>query len=98
MSGTHGWLLGVGGLDESEVAPKNYPVVETSKKRKIKPKGSIAERKSKKSSGLSIVSLDNPLDSTSKELKLLQMGGHDGRPRGEVSEWNHFPTSVKTTL
>ena len=76
MSGTHGWLLGVGGLDESEVAPKNYPVVETSKKqRKIKPKGGIAERKSRRSSGLRIVALDNLLDSTSKELKLLQMGG-----------------------
>ena len=67
MSGTHGWLLGVGGLDESEVAPKNYPVVETSKKqRRIKPKGSIAERKSRRSSGQNIVALDNPLDSTSK--------------------------------
>ena len=39
MSGTHGWLLGVGGLDESEVAPKNYPVVETSKKKEDKTKG-----------------------------------------------------------
>ena len=67
MSGTHGWLLGVGGLDESEVAPKYHSVVETSKrKRKIKPKGGIAERKSRRSSGLSIVALDNPLDSTSK--------------------------------
>ena len=26
------------------------------------------------------------------------MGGHGGRPRGEVSEWDHFSTSVKTTL
>ena len=34
MSKPHGWLLGVGGLDESEVAPKNYSVVETSKKKK----------------------------------------------------------------
>jgi len=26
------------------------------------------------------------------------MGGHGGRPRGEISEWDHFPTSVQTTL
>ena len=67
MSGTHGWLLGVGGLEESEVAPKNYHVIVTSlKRRKIKPKRGIAERKSRRSSGQNIVALDNPLDSTSK--------------------------------
>ena len=92
-------MLGVGGLVESEVAPKNCPVIETSKKqRKIKPKGGIAERKSRRTSGQNIVALDNKFDSTSKELKLLQMGGHGGRPRGEISEWDHFPTSVQTTL
>ena len=26
------------------------------------------------------------------------MGGHGGRPRGKISEWDHFPTSVQTTL
>ena len=66
--------------------------------RKIKPKGGIAERKARRSSVLSIVAFDNPLGSTSKELKSLQLGGHGGRPRGEVSEWDHFLTSVKTTL
>ena len=99
MSGIHGWLLGVGGLVESEVVPKNYPVVVTSlKRRKIKPKGGIAERKSRRRSGMDIVALDILRDSTSKELKLLQLGGRGGRSRGEISEWDHFPTSVQTTL
>ena len=99
MSGTHGWLLGVGGLVESEVVPKNYPVVVTSlKRRKIKPKGGIADRKSRRSSGQNIVALDNPINSTSKELKLLQMEGNGDRHKGEISEWDHFPTSVQTTL
>jgi len=74
MSRPHGWLLGVGGLVDSEVTPKNYPVVVTSLKwRKIKPKGGITERKSRKSSGQNIVALDCPLDSTSKELNSLQL-------------------------
>ena len=99
MSRIHGWLLGVGGLVESEVAPKNYPVVVTSlKRRKIKPKGDIAERKSRRRSGMDIIALDIPRDSTSKELKLLQLGGRGGQPRGGISEWDHFPTSVQTTL
>ena len=68
------------------------------KRRKIRPKGGIAKRKSRRSSGQNIVTLDNSLDSTSKELKLLQMEGNGGRHRGEISEWNHFPTSVQTTL
>ena len=25
-------------------------------------------------------------------------GGHGGRPRGEISEWDHFPTYVQSTL
>ena len=28
----------------------------------------------------------------------MQLGGHGGRPRGEISEWDHFPTSIQTTL
>ena len=75
MSRPNGWLLGVGGIEGTEVAPKNYPVVETSlKRRNIKLKGGIAERKSGRSSGLDVVALGIPRDSTSKELKLLQLG------------------------
>ena len=99
MSRPHGWLLGMGGRVDSEITPKNYPVVVTSlRRRKIKPKGGIAERKSRRSSGQNSVALDCPLKSTSKELKLLQLGGHGGRPRGEISEWVHFPTYVQSTL
>ena len=28
----------------------------------------------------------------------MQLEGHGGRPRGEISEWDHFPTSIETTL
>ena len=87
MSRPNGWLFGVGGLEETDVAPKNYHVVETSlKRRNIKPKGGIIESKSRRISGLDIVALDIPRDSTSKELKLLQLGGRGARPRGEISD------------
>ena len=69
-------MLVMGGLEETEVAPKNYLVVETSlKRRNIKTKGGIAGKKSRRSHGLDIVDLDIHYDSTSKELKLLQLGG-----------------------
>ena len=92
MSRPHGWLLGVGGLVDSEVTPKNYHVVVTSLKwRKIKPKGGITERKSRKSSGQNIFALD-------KGTEFIAAGEHGGRPWGEISEWDHFLTSVQTTL
>ena len=53
--------------------PKNFPGVQISfKRRNIKPKEDLAERKSKRSSGLDIIiAEDSPLDSTSKELKYI---------------------------
>ena len=44
-----------------------------------------------------IIAEDSPLGSTSKELKLLQMGGHGGRPRGEISEWDYFSSPSEQT-
>ena len=68
------------------------------KRRNIKPNGSIAERKSRRSSGLNSIALDIPRDSISKELKLLQLGRCGGRPRGKINDWDYFPSSVQTTI
>ena len=55
-------------------------------------------RKYRRSSGLNIVAFDIHRDSTLKELKLLQLVGHGGRPRGENSDWDCFRSSIQTTI
>ena len=60
-------------------------------------KGGLAEEKSRRDSGLDSIAEDSALYSTSEELKLLQMGGHGGKPRDEISEWNCFPSTSEQT-
>ena len=84
MSGTHGGLLGVGGLRslEEEVAPMDNPVVTSRKKtRNIRPKG-VEQPKRVSRRGAKDALVEEIAGKESRELKsLLKTGGSGSRKR-----------------
>ena len=88
-----GWLLG-GGLGElKEVGRTNYHSGEIRKKRrKLKPKGGEAKRKSRRVVGECVV--NEILETLSKSLRnFLMKGGRGGLiQEGLTTEWNYFPS------
>ena len=104
MSGTHGGLLGVGGLRslEEEVAPMDNPVVTSKKKtRNIRPKG-VEQPKRVSRRGARDVLAKEIAGKESRELKsLLKTGGSGGQKRlyrPDKSKWNLNAKENLTTL
>ena len=109
MSRTNGGLLGVGGLEvlEREVAPMINPDEDTSglKRRTIKKKGAVSERKSRRNCNRDVV-IPGPVNDVAFNKRdynsLMVKGGSGGKQRlvefPKTKEWNHFPnTKYKTT-
>ena len=83
MPGTHGGLLGVGGLRslEEEVAPMDNPVVTSKKKtRNIRPKGVEQPKRVSRRGAEDVIAEE--IAGKGRELKsLLKTGGSGGNQR-----------------
>ena len=98
MTGTHGGLLGLGGVDGLRDLMKEaeavHPVDTSAKmRRKIKPKGLESTRRSDRQLGEDVVVDKIDFGVTSRSLKGLRKGGRGGQIRPcDAKEWNYFPS------
>ena len=89
---SNGWLFGGRDLGE-EVARKNYPSVETfKKKRRRKPKGEVAKRKSRRVVGDDVVKEISKIVTKSMRQLLMKGGCGDEIKEGLTTEWDYFPS------
>ena len=106
LSRTKSGLLNVFGIvvAEREVAPMSNPDEDTSavKRRTIKPKSAVSERKSRRHCNCSdgVISEKRVVvASNSRDLNSLMIqGGSGGKPRifwPKTKEWNYFPNDNK---